>query len=150
MRRVEREPGALDVISIRDPGNDAFDHVGELCRNILVLRFHDVMEPTMDEKAICPKENQIREAIDWCQGRQSVLIHCRAGVSRSAALAVVIGCVNGLEPSAAFSDILNPLLHFPNPMIIDIGSDILGLDLRSERLKFEQKVATVFDPDIHA
>jgi len=147
--KVRRQPGELDVVSIRDPGH-AIDFRDE-CQDLLVLEFHDACHDNGRFRAdvTVPSRKHVSEAIEWCRERESVLFHCAGGVSRSSALAVVVACANGMPAAEAFSTVLNPMLHFPNPIIIGLGAEILGMpEIVEEAKKFEESAVRVFsDPE---
>jgi predicted protein tyrosine phosphatase len=89
--------------------------------------FDDVDYPTEDG----PQENEIGLLLDFSQRftmADKILIHCRAGVSRSTALAYAVACQHskpGQEAEAfAYVRQIRPQL-FPNGLIVKMADRIL-------------------------
>ena len=98
----------------------------------LILRFHDVIEPQPDQ--IAPTREDVEHLLSF--GREAsetpeahLLVHCRAGVSRSTAAAALILMQANPDWSAgaAFEAIvaIRPRA-WPNLLILEFGDAVLG------------------------
>lgn len=101
----------------------AFDDIGH---------GEDGVPPTRDDV-----EKIIRFARTLSDG--PIVIHCTAGVSRSAAAAVIVRAARGEDP---FRDI-DWTTHWPNRLMLELADEILGTSLAAEdeRLKMGEGVA---------
>jgi len=98
----------------------------------LVLRFHDVIEPQPDQ--IAPTREDVERLLLF--GREveetpdaHLLVHCRAGVSRSTAAAVLILMQANPEwPAGVALDTVAALRPraWPNLLILELGEALLG------------------------
>jgi predicted protein tyrosine phosphatase len=98
----------------------------------LILRFHDVIEPQPDQ--IAPTHKDIERLLVF--GREvsempeaHLLLHCRAGVSRSTAAAVLILMQANPEwPATAALDAVAAIRPraWPNLLILELGEAMLG------------------------
>jgi predicted protein tyrosine phosphatase len=129
---LEHESGHWDTILVVDSTAAATDFVAlHACRH-LVLQFDDVECATVGRQA--PTTEQIARGLDFACGSQRLLISCRAGQSRSAAMAYLAGCqVHGVEAAIR---LINPKRHIPNRLIITLGAAIL--DMPDVLAAFEQ------------
>jgi predicted protein tyrosine phosphatase len=127
--------GVSHVVSILDPHAPVpwvLDALG--CHDRLVLRFHDVIAETVD--AVAPGPQHIAALLDFAADlmsptppRARLLIHCRAGVSRSpAALALILAArTPALTPAAIAGEVLRLRpCAWPNLRMIEIGDELLG------------------------
>ena len=73
---------------------------------------------------ILPTEDHIRKALDFARSSDNLLVSCRAGQSRSAAIAFLIA-VSKRGADYGIANILNPERHRPNAVFIDLGCRIL-------------------------
>jgi hypothetical protein len=85
---LEREPGEWHALVLIDSNTQAADFVRERTRSHLVLRFDDVEGPRPGR--VPPAARQIADALDFARGKDRLLVSCRAGQGRSAALAFLI------------------------------------------------------------
>lgn len=90
---IERVPNGEVVISIQDP-----DHSIDLCfsgyKDFLQVRFWDVEQDIGKYKPISGKKaERIAQFITKHKG-ENFVIHCEAGVSRSAGVALAVECIN--------------------------------------------------------
>jgi predicted protein tyrosine phosphatase len=125
--------GVTHVLSLLGPNaSDPPEFAAFAPHQRLILRFHDVIEPQPDQ--IAPTRNDVERLLDF--GREvsetpdaHLLVHCRAGVSRSTAAAALIlmqanpewsasaalGAVAAIRPRA-----------WPNLLILELGEVLLG------------------------
>lgn len=116
-----------NIVSIRNPEeseeiHDVFKKYRDNYHSVFVMSFDDISEPMPGY--IMPKEQDIKDVIDWSKGKDNLLVHCSAGISRSAAIAYLIECTR--KPPKEAEKILRRSIHFPNMLILEIGSQILG------------------------
>ena len=120
------------VLSIRDPEDKKapIDVFKNLCKSILPLKFHDIRdehEGAVDNHGnplVLPEVNDVKNALEWSIGKDRILVHCEAGISRSSAMAYLIACTRMSAKKA--TTILNFHLHWPNPRIVRIGSEVMN------------------------
>jgi len=114
------------VVSIRDAKDKSapVDEFKEMCLGILPLYFDDVHRPSEQADFIFPRIEQVRQAVEWSRGKDAILVHCHAGISRSSAIAYVIAC-DKIGPKEAIK-VLDSRLHWPNPLVIALGAEVLG------------------------
>jgi predicted protein tyrosine phosphatase len=139
----------MNVISIRDYGEynrrdyDTIDNAG--INNLLVVQFDDLVEELPKEynkKERPPSENDISTILNWAKQKmkendKDFLVHCSAGISRSSAVAILVQYIN--DPSKAIKTI-NPLLHSPNELVLEIGEKLLNTkDIKDPTKEFLKK-----------
>ena len=82
------------VISLLDPGS-TFPELGpEYTERHLRLRFHDVHTP--GDEQVMPSAEDVRALLAFLatwDRNASLLVHCRAGIGRSTAVAYIAACV---------------------------------------------------------
>ena len=66
----------------------------------------------------------VQRFLDFSDGYNELVVACQAGVSRSSATAYLIGAKKW-GPIAAL-ELLQPAYHYPNRLIVYIGSKLLG------------------------
>jgi predicted protein tyrosine phosphatase len=117
------EPGLWDLLLIGSPGGtEPPVGVSSLARRTLRLCFDDchVARPGV----VLPTADDVRRALEWSVDSERLVVSCYLGRSRSAALAYVIRC-RDCPPHDALR-LLAPDWHRPNPLIIRLGSELLG------------------------
>ena len=99
--------------------------------NHLQIGCHDIVAPYPD--AIHPDETHIARIIAFARQwdrRAPLLVHCWAGVSRSMATALTVGCIHSDASEIELTQRLRkvaPHAH-PNSLIIEIADHLLGRD----------------------
>jgi len=115
---LETEPQLWSAIVILDWQFTASDFVGQHTAEHLVLRFDDITTPRDGKHMV--DEKSLQRAFDFASNKEQLIVSCRAGQSRSAALAFAI-CFQYNGPAAA-NQLLNPTRHKPNRRIIELAS----------------------------
>ncbi len=118
------------VISMLNP-NDEFPELGpHYSDRHLKLSFHDINEPR--EAHIPPAVEHVRDFLrfleSWDQ-RAPILIHCRAGISRSTAAAYIAACQanpNFDEHEIAMALRQASPLARPNGLLVELADAALG------------------------
>lgn len=118
---LEREPEKWDAIVILDSGAMLSDFVPKHARRWVALTFDDVSRELPGKRA--PMLADVRDAIDFSRGSANLLVCCRAGQSRSAAIAFAAYYAHGVTDATA---ILNPRRHVPNERIIQLAATALS------------------------
>jgi predicted protein tyrosine phosphatase len=127
--------GVTHVLSILGPTSpDPPEFAAFAPHRRLILRFHDVIEPQSDQNA--PTREDVERLLVF--GREvsetpeaHLLVHCRAGVSRStAAAALILMQANPEWPASAALDAVAAIRPraWPNLLILEIGDALLGRD----------------------
>lgn len=122
------------VISFLDPGYPAdghFDTLAEVART--EFRFHDVIEP--GDGSVLPARDAIAGLLELGEALRDappagVLVHCHAGVSRSAAAAVILLAQfdAGHEAAAAERLIAIRPQSWPNSRMVRFADELLDRD----------------------
>lgn len=131
---VLKDRGKWFVLSIRDPEDKGqlapVDAFKDLTLGVQPLYFHDVDDrhlanPTHRGKPLVfPELVDVKTGLEWAKGKNPVLVHCAAGISRSSAFAYLIGCLSG-QPEEALN-VLDARLHWPNKRIVRLGAEYMG------------------------
>ena len=119
---LEQEPGRWDVLVILDSGLVETPFVGEHAKRHLCLWFDDVVAPT-EGKTLASQED-VAKALRFAGTCDKLLVSCRAGQSRSAALAYLALCQAGSAEDAV--RVFDPTRHIPNRLIVELGDRVLG------------------------
>jgi predicted protein tyrosine phosphatase len=125
--------GVTHVLSILGPNSPDPPGLAEFApHRRLILRFHDVIEPQADQ--IAPTREDVERLLAF--GREvsetpeaHLLVHCRAGVSRStAAAALILIQANPEWPASAALDTVAAIQPraWPNLLILEFGDALLG------------------------
>ena len=125
--------GVTHVLSILGPnGPDPPEFAEFAPHRRLIRRFHDVIEPLPDQ--IAPTRADVERLLAF--GREvdevsdaHLLVHCRAGVSRSTAAATLI--IMQANPEWSASAVLETVVAlrpraWPNLLILEFGDSLLG------------------------
>ena len=125
--------GVTHVLSLLGPTSpDPPEFAAFAPHRRLILRFHDVIEPRSDQNA--PTREDVERLLVF--GREvsetadaPLLVHCRAGVSRStAAAALILMQANPAWPASAALDAVaaSRPRAWPNLLILEFGDALLG------------------------
>lgn len=118
---LEREPNEWHVILILDSEAEMTEFLPAHAHSHLWLRFDDIVVP--QTKKITPSKEAISQAIAFAQGKDKLLVSCRAGRGRSVALAYVICCrFCGMEQALK---LLDPTRHRPNRLVVSLADALL-------------------------
>lgn len=151
----ELESGQLRdfaLISIRDNKESAvygkIDSMEHRCRAMHVVYMSDLhMGYTPMRGEIMPSVELVRGALEFAAGHADVAVHCTAGVSRSSALAYILEVQRTGDSDEAVK-ILNPMVHYPNMLIVEIGEHILDVDCVISIIEFNRMAEeAMFDTD---
>jgi hypothetical protein len=129
---VRAEPNQHDAIVIYEPGK--YEEVVEIvskCRKVVAIG----MDDTTTVKPGSPTKDKVTEALH--HGYQ--IVSCRAGSSRSSAIAYLIEA-SRTSPEEAVH-VWDETKHFPNELILKYGQDILGGEIYEPVSQFYKKVA---------
>jgi predicted protein tyrosine phosphatase len=125
--------GVTHVLSILGPNlPDPPEFAAFAPHRRLIQRFHDVIEPQPDQ--IAPTRQDVERLLAF--GREvsetpgaHLLVHCRAGVSRStAAAALILMQAHPEWPASAALDAVTAIRPraWPNLLILEFGDAVLG------------------------
>src|SRR5205085_11835628 len=97
------------------------------------LNFDDVDRPTPGKNS--PTIRVVEQGLAFAPGKEKLLVSCRAGQSRSPAIAYLIACQQfGVQDAIKM---LNPMRHKPNAWVIELGSAVLGnMEVRERFLEW--------------
>ena len=116
-------PGYWDCIAIIDSDSCIHPNLRDYAKRVLVLTFDDIEMATSGK--IPPGEDHIRKALSFALESERLLVSCRAGQSRSAAVALLIASRES-SPREALA-ILDPERHRPNLQIVKMGNAVLDI-----------------------
>lgn len=116
------------VLSIRDTAviGSFYQRVDKapslsLCRGLVAVEMDDIKEP--HDLLQVPTKAEVAKTLSSCKRFDKIAVHCSAGVSRSSAFAYLLACqAEGPEKAITY---LNENLHWPNSLIVSLGSSIL-------------------------
>lgn len=129
-----------NVISLRDTPQGSSPDYQALYKRIDGQGFHNIYVATFDDLEIddvnviaakpymvIPSMSAIQSILDWAkhkweENRKPFAVHCTGGISRSSAIAVLIGKML----TNSYAGIFNPQYHSPNNTILDYGGHYLG------------------------
>lgn len=127
----------INLISIRDTtpsagiqnDYDIIDNAG--LDNLLIITFDDLIHPIPFREEKPASESNILTILKWSKQKMTennngFIVHCTAGISRSAAVAILVQYLQ--DPSKALK-IINPMLHYPNEKILEIGEKLLQTNI---------------------
>jgi predicted protein tyrosine phosphatase len=120
-------PNELDVISISGKNQPDLKAMTLLARNVLHVHIDDIWDKSHEAQGfVLPNLSDVSRILDWKRSKGSenrLLVHCHAGISRSSAIAFIISCMDkSIEESL---QILDPAIHYPNELLIKLGSELL-------------------------
>jgi predicted protein tyrosine phosphatase len=117
-----QEPNTWDAIVILDSDLSPSDFVERLARRHLYLRFDDVAQDGDGKRA--PAYDDIRRGLEFAKAADNLLVCCRAGQSRSAALGLSAAYQCGGWGAAL--GLLNPMRHAPHALVVALAAKVLG------------------------
>jgi len=119
---LEREPSTWDLIIILDSGLVETPFIREYSKRHLCLKFDDIVEPAANKCVVA--QNDVARALRFARTSDKLIVSCRAGQSRSAALAYLVACQSwGAERALG---VLDPTRHIPNRLVVSLGDRLLG------------------------
>jgi predicted protein tyrosine phosphatase len=127
VRSVSAEHGPSHVVALTAPGTTPPAIRGA---RMLHLTLNDITEPRPG--LVPPAPADIRALLDFgaeWDGARPLLVHCRMGVSRSTAAALILAAAH--RPRRAESDLAAALrkaapVATPNALMVAFGDDLLG------------------------
>ena len=118
---LESDANSWDAIIILDSNLRESGFVENHARNSVILRFDDVTTPARGKHP--PVVEQVNSALEFASDSDRLMVCCRAGQSRSAAIAFSVAFQKLGHDSAV--NLLNPKRHSPNSLIIDLAATII-------------------------
>lgn len=109
------------IIAIGEPTSEDVQRVTKNSKNCLCLLFHDIEMPRGGYTVV--QKNHVEEAVAWAKDKEDLVVACRAGVSRSSAMAYIIMC-SKYDPKEAIK-VLDVDTHAPNQHVVKLGSEVL-------------------------
>lgn len=120
---LEQEPSRWDALVILDSHAVVTEFVQSHARRHAFLRFDDVERATDGRQIVT--QDLLAQGFEFARGCDCLLVTCRAGQSRSAAIAYLIGCrEHGFDQAL---ELIDPTRHIPNPLVVRLGADVLDL-----------------------
>lgn len=122
------------IMSLLDPGRPMPKELAELqVHQRAELWFHDIIEP--EPGAVVPRAEHVERLLAFCRhaitsgSRSQLLIHCRAGLSRSPAAALL--CLIQARPDRTAVEALGEIVRmqpeaWPNLRLLELGDEALG------------------------
>lgn len=129
-RAIRLDPD-YPIIAIGETyNNDVDEMITSVAKNCLCLKFEDIEHERVGYDTA--KEDHIRQAIEWAKDKDKLIVACRAGISRSSAIAYLVAS-SKFGPQEAVK-ILNMEIHQPNRLVVSLGAKVLGSDRINEVL----------------
>ena len=117
---LECEPEKWDAIVILDSDIPEPEFVAEMTQSHLFLNFDDIESPAWGKRIV--SSQMVKSALRFAKKSQHLLVSCRAGQSRSSALAYTIAFENGGAELAL--KVLNPERHRPNEQVLEEAKQV--------------------------
>lgn len=125
-RFVENHEDAKEfcTILISTPGDKTqnIEFIKSHVETLLHIEFDDV--EIVRKGALAPTVSDIRNVLEWAREKKKLLVSCSAGVSRSAAIAYLIHCLD--KPPKEAIQHLKIGIHDPNKVVIKLGAEVLN------------------------
>lgn len=118
---LETEPGDWDIIVILDSDCQLNPFVAEKAARYLVLFFDDIQAHQTGKRMV--NADHIQTALDFSSQSQRLVVSCRAGQSRSAAIGCLVQFFN--DPGFKPNQLLDPKRHSPNALVMDQGARLI-------------------------
>lgn len=124
------------IVSINDP-DEPTPALPE-AKRVLRLEFHDLDEPLAGYLA--PSAEHVQQLLDLTRAHLTpdsrVLVHCHAGISRSAAASIILAIALGTAPDQAIDQVISgPRGGLPNPLLLEFAQEPLGLPDLKDRAR---------------
>lgn len=137
------EPKKHDVLHYTNSGDPPTREVIEHSKS-----WHHIPADDLDnynfKNYIPPTAKDVAGALAWSFGKDELIVACHAGISRSSSTAYLIAS-RAMGATAAL-DILEKGYHWPNRLIVYMGSKILKNDKIWEEFVNWQKTHNYMDP----
>ena len=117
----ETQRGEWAAIVILDSQSSPTDFIESHTTAHLVLRFDDITTPKSGKTMV--NSRSLQSALEFAADKEKLVVSCRAGQSRSAALAHAICFQN--NGAAAANQLLNPQRHSPNRQVIETVATLM-------------------------
>lgn len=108
------------IIAIGEFDREEVDQITSIAKNCLCLIFEDI--EYYGNNTVQPYH--IEEAIKWAADKPDIVVACRAGISRSSAIAYVVEATR-VGPEEALK-IIDPQYHEPNKLVVETASKVLN------------------------
>ena len=120
---LEIEPSQWDTLVVLDSKVSPSDFVQSHSVRHRFLRFDDV--DRLPEGRQPFTSDDVASGLVFAVVSDRLLVTCRAGQSRSAAMAYLIACRDqGVE---AALNLIDPTRHIPNPLVVRLGAAVLDM-----------------------
>jgi len=118
---LETQSGEWAAIVILDSDSNATEFLQRHTVDHLLLQFDDITAPRHGRRMADVRS--LQAALQFAEGRKKLVVSCRAGQSRSAAIAHAISFqYNGAD---AANQLLNPRRHSPNRHVVETMASLL-------------------------
>jgi predicted protein tyrosine phosphatase len=121
---LSKSPDGYNVISIRDPQpsmqrKSQYEFIDKVCGDrVLGVYISDTELPEKGD--VIPNKQVIQNIINFFDAHKNNglpwIVHCSHGVSRSAAVAIILGY---RKDPKNYLDVYRPFVHVPNSIILD-------------------------------
>lgn len=97
------------------------------CISLKTFLFSDitVLDEDYDGKVVYPTKQHVKDILDFAGDKESVTVHCYAGVSRSSACAYLIA-YNRCRNAYKAIQLLNHKYHHPNILLCQFGAELFN------------------------
>src|SRR4051794_10671532 len=117
-----QEPARWHALVVLDSGMKSAGFVEAQALSHLHLHFDDIVQPHPAKQL--PTSRLVERGLAFARGKDRLLVACRAGQGRSAALAYLIACQKlGVDDALR---LLDPTRHSPNRLVVTLGDALLG------------------------
>jgi predicted protein tyrosine phosphatase len=113
-----------DVILFTNSGREVPPMIRTHAKNLIHFSRDDVDHDDERRGWSAMKEEDVKKLLEFAKDKERLICCCHAGVSRSSASAYIVASQEW-GPEAALT-VLRPFKHWPNRLIIHLGSIVLG------------------------
>ncbi|WP_425397790.1 hypothetical protein [Aeoliella sp.] len=118
---LQADPRVWDAIAILDSDLALSPRISDFAQRHVVLRFDDITSAEQCKRLV--EQADVLRAMEFVEESEACVVTCRAGQSRSAALAFALAY--HLIGADAAAQLLNPRRHIPNLKVAEVASAAL-------------------------
>lgn len=112
----------IPVVAIGETFGNEVEQITSIAKDFICVKFDDIEIARPGYTTV--NESQIKKILKWAENKDDFIVACRAGISRSSAIAYLI-VAEKTSPEEAIK-ILDMAWHQPNPLVVEVGAKVIG------------------------